>query len=101
MNGAMALDWENTIKSPKRTNTSTIGTSQYFFSWRRNRKNSERTRALLMSIHPLIVAGVPIPGRIRNPSGPGHATTGERVLPHQAPDQTKRHENQNEQQGQQ
>jgi len=52
MNGATALDCENTISSPKSTNTITIGTSQYFFSSRRNWKNSEKTRPLLIQTFP-------------------------------------------------
>src|SRR6266540_2836355 len=48
MNGATALDWENTISSPNRTNTTTIGTSQYFFSCFRNCQNSDKTRPLLI-----------------------------------------------------
>src|SRR5213083_3064251 len=49
MNGATALDCENTISRPNSTNTMTIGTSQYFFSCLRNLKNSPRTRPLLMT----------------------------------------------------
>src|SRR5579864_8425594 len=48
MNGANALDCEKTIRSPNSTNTTTIGTSQYFFSWRRNCQSSDSTRPLLM-----------------------------------------------------
>src|SRR6476646_8083477 len=50
MNGATALDCEKTISSPNSTKTTTIGMSQYFFSWRRNCQNSDRTRPLLMMI---------------------------------------------------
>src|SRR3954452_15955962 len=48
MNGATALDCENTINRPNSTNTMTIGTSQYFFSCFRNCTNSDNTRPLLM-----------------------------------------------------
>ena len=47
---AMALLCEKTISSPNRTKTTTIGSSQYFFSWRRNWTNSDRTRLLAMGI---------------------------------------------------
>ena len=48
MNGAMALDCENTISKPNSTNTTTIGRSQYFFSCRRKAQNYEMTRLLLI-----------------------------------------------------
>src|SRR5262245_35278403 len=48
MNGATALDCEKTISSPNSTNTTTIGTSQYFFSCFRNCTNSPSTRPLLI-----------------------------------------------------
>src|SRR6266516_8140799 len=48
MNGATALDCENTISRPNSTKTTTIGISQYFFSWRRKSQNSANTRLLLI-----------------------------------------------------
>src|SRR5688500_20267356 len=47
--GATALDCENTINRPNSTNTITIGSSQYFFSWRRNWMNSDSTRLFAMT----------------------------------------------------
>src|SRR5438874_6322351 len=49
MNGATALDCEKTINRPNSTNTTTIGTSQYFFSCLRNCQNSDSTRPLLIT----------------------------------------------------
>src|SRR6476660_9671305 len=100
MNGAMALDCEKTISSPNDRNTSTIGTSQYFFSWRRNWKNSERTRLLLIpsSIHAEKVPAIAVAARIRRPAVGGGPPPGERVLAHQPPDETERHENHDEHQ---
>src|SRR5262249_14433710 len=43
MNGATALDCDSTINSPNNTKTMTIGSSQYFFSWRRNVTKSDIT----------------------------------------------------------
>src|SRR5215472_7554816 len=48
MNGATALDCEKMISNPNKTNTTTIGTNQYFFSCLRNDQNSDRTRPLLI-----------------------------------------------------
>src|SRR6185436_9563004 len=89
MNGATALDCENTINRPNRTNTTTIGTSQYFFSARRNSTNSDRTCPLLMvpSKHPIEVAWIAIALRRRNPSGPGAPSPCERILAGEPPDQ--------------
>src|SRR5438034_2885706 len=103
MNGAMALDCENTISRPNSTKTTTIGTSQYFFSWRRNCRNSERTRPLLIttSIHARIVMMVSIPRRIRPPAGPRRAPAGQRVLPRQTPHHGQRYQHDRKQHRQQ
>src|SRR5262245_58398936 len=47
MNGATALDCENTISSPNSTKMMTIGRSQYFFSWRRKLTKSDKTPLLM------------------------------------------------------
>src|SRR5262245_9650520 len=105
MNGATALDCENTIRSPNSTNTSTIGTSQYFFSWRRNCRNSANTRPLLMgtppSVHPFVMPAVAVAWWIRLPSGPGGAAPGQRIRAGDLPDERQRDEHDPEQDGQQ
>src|SRR4051812_26178521 len=112
MNGATALDWENTISRPNSTNTITIGTSQYFFSSRRNWKNSEKTRPLLIQTlldtrvesileHPLVVLRIAITDRIRRPSVPLAASPRQRILAGEPPDQRDRHQDDGEQHGQQ
>src|SRR5712692_732025 len=97
MNGATALDCENTISRPNSTNTSTIGTSQYFFSCRRNCQNSANTRLLLMkvaslSIHSLVVFGVTITCRVWRPTRPLVPPARQRILPDQPPHHRQRHE---------
>src|SRR3954471_8861249 len=71
MNGATALDCENTISSPNSTNTITIGTSQYFFSCLRNWKNSPRTRPLLIC-EPLRCDAALAEGKRERPDGGGN-----------------------------
>src|SRR6267378_2549050 len=102
MNGATALDCENTISRPNSTNTSTIGTSQYFFSCRRNCQNSVNTRLLLMeltrfSVHAVVVFGVAITHRVRRPTEPLVPPARQRILPGQPPQHRKRHEHDREQ----
>src|SRR5215467_5860658 len=122
MNGATALDCENTINRPNSTKTTTIGTSQYFFSCLRNLKNSPSTRLLLIPEprsaglqprlsgrreglhhphlkHPVVMFSIAIAGRVRGPSRPAIAAARERVPPHQPPDEVDRREHDNEQQG--
>src|SRR5262245_14273612 len=105
MKGATALDCENTISRPKRTKTTTIGTSQYFFSCRRNIQNSERTRPLLIqpSIHARVMLSIAIPGRIRRPSrrGRGRPPACERILAEEPPHHPERHEDDDEEQREQ
>src|SRR6188474_2039970 len=98
MNGAMALDCENTISRPNRTNMTTIGTSQYFFSWRRNAQKSDTTRPLLIppSIHALIVPAIAVAVRVRRPSRRGAAAACERILSRQAPEEPDGYEDQHE-----
>src|SRR5438874_3999271 len=100
MNGATALDCEKTISNPNSTNTTTIGTSQYFFSCRRNRQNSESTRPLLIqsSIHPRVVLPIAIAHRIRRPAAVGAAFARERILAEQPPRDAERHEDDDEHQ---
>src|SRR5437588_1429858 len=94
MNGATALDCAKTISSPKSTNTTTIGTSQYFFSCRMNCQSSETTRCLLMtsSKHPRIVVWIAVSCRMRRPAGPPVAPAAERILSRDAPDEADRHQ---------
>src|SRR4051794_8674940 len=103
MNGATALDCEKMIRSPNSTKTTTIGTSQYFFSCLRNCQNSETTRFLLMmtSVHAFVVFVVAISGWIRRPPRPFLATPRQRILPHQTPDERERYENERKQDRQQ
>src|SRR5215213_9336073 len=103
MNGATALDCENTINRPNSTNTTTIGTSQYFFSVRRNSINSDRTCPLLMvpSKHPIEMARIAIARRRRDPSGPGPPPPCEWILAGQPPDQANGRQQYEEQYGQQ
>src|SRR5438067_1868407 len=103
MNGATALDCEKTIRRPKSTNTMTIGTSQYFFSWRRNCQNSATTRPLLMktSKHPRVVLRIAVPLGMRRPSGPAIAAPRERIFAREPPDRVQRHQDDEEQQRQQ
>src|SRR5437762_2487104 len=100
MNGATALDCEKTISNPNSTKTTTIGTSQYFFSCRRNRQNSESTRPLLIqsSIHPRVVLPIAIARRIRRPAAVGAAAARERILAEQPPHDAERHEDDDEHQ---
>src|SRR5882724_12066123 len=103
MNGATALDCENTIRRPNSTKTTTIGTSQYFFSCRRNCQNSVRTRFLLMatSEHAFVMFTIAISSGIRRPSRPRVAAPRQRVLSREAPDQGDGHEPDDEQDRQQ
>src|SRR5262252_4480277 len=103
MNGATALDCENTIRRPNSTKTMTIGTSQYFFSCFRNCPNSEKTRLLLItaSKHAFVVAGITIAGRVRRPARPLVAPPGQWILAGQTPDQGDRNEDDGEEDGQQ
>src|SRR5881394_3204113 len=100
MNGATALDCEKTISRPNSTKTTTIGTSQYFFSCRRNRQNSDSTRALLIqpSIHARVVLPIAIARWIRRPPAVRAAAARERILPQQPPDNAERHEDDDEHQ---
>src|SRR5256885_1454527 len=100
MKGATALDWKKTISNPNSTKTTTIGTSQYFFSCRRNRQNSESTRPLLIrsSIHPRVVLPIAIARRIRRPAAVGAAAARERILAEQPPHDAERHEDDDEHQ---
>src|SRR4030088_2892 len=99
MNGAIALDCENTISKPKSTNTTTIGTSQYFFSWRRNCKNSVSTRPLPMStsVHARVVLLVSVSGGIGAPPAPRGAPAREWILAGEPPDQAERNQHDGEQ----
>src|SRR6266850_2403717 len=92
MNGATALDCEKTISRPNSTNTMTIGTSQYFFSSRRNSTNSDNTRPLLMatSKHAIEMAGVSIAIGIPRPPGPRSAAPFERIASDDPPDDAER-----------
>src|ERR1043165_621966 len=94
MNGATALDCENTIRRPNSTNTTMIGTSQYFFSWRRNAQNSVNTRPLLMvtSVHAFVMLRIAIARRIRRPSWEPVTTAHQRILAAQPPDHRQRNE---------
>src|SRR5438477_12865382 len=98
MNGATALDCEKTIRRPNSTKTTTIGTSQYFFSWRRNCQNSESTRVLLIepSIHARVVLFVAIALWIRRPAGPRRAAARERNFARQPPHDRDRHQHDRE-----
>src|SRR4051812_26625443 len=91
------------INNPNNTNTTTMGTSQYFFSCFRNCQNSERTRFLLMrtSVHPVVVPLVPVSSRIRRPPGPFVTAPRQRILARHLPDYRHRDEHDPEQDCQQ
>src|SRR5436190_12713117 len=100
MNGASALDCENTRSSPNRMNTTTMGANQYFFSCLRNCRRSPKTRALLMrsfassvverdsstSVHSRIVAMIAVTTWIRRPTGGLATPPVERIFSRDAPD---------------
>src|SRR3989442_15206463 len=100
MKGATALDCENTIRSPKRTKTITIGTSQYFFSCRKNCQSSKTTRRLLTmnsSEHPRVMLGIAVAFGVRRPPGPRVAPARKRIPAGDPPNQAERHERDSEQ----
>src|SRR6478609_6312372 len=92
MNGATALDCENTISNPNSTNTMTMGRSQYFFSAIRNCQNSLSTR--LFAITPLVhlreVIGATIPLRVRRPALPSVTFALQRIAANEPPNQGDR-----------
>src|ERR1700682_2995092 len=100
MNGAPAPDCAKTMRNPSSTNTATIGSSQYFFSCRRNCHNSVSTRPLLMrsSVHSDVMPAVQVRGGIRPPSRPPIAAPREGVFPRQPPDDRERHQDHEKQQ---
>src|SRR5436190_12385182 len=102
MNGAMALDCEKTISSPNSTNTTTIGSSQYFFSAIRNCQNSASTRlfAMIPLIHLREVRPIAIANGMRRPAGPAAAALSQWIAPEQAPDHADRHQHQRKRQRQ-
>src|SRR5438270_6038165 len=94
MKGATALDCEKTISSPNSTNTTTIGTSQYFFSCRMNCQSSETTRCLLItsSKHPRVMVWIAVTCGMRQPAVPPVAPAAERILSGDTPDEPDRHQ---------
>src|SRR5258708_1701676 len=103
MNGATALDCANTISKPNATKIITIGTSQNFFSCRRNWKNCDTTLLFFMmtSKHPLKMRAIAIARGIRYPTFELLSTTRQRILAGEAPDERQRHQEHREQQRQQ
>src|SRR5580765_5454340 len=103
MNGATALDCANTISRPKATKMTTIGTSQNFFSCRRNAKNCDITLDFFMmtSKHPLEMRPIAIALGIRRPTLELLATARERILAEHAPHQRQRDQEHGEEQRQQ
>src|SRR3954451_4873722 len=99
MNGAIALDCENTSSSPNSTKTTTIGRSQYFFSCFRNSQKSPSTRPLLMIVpskHPIEMLRVLVTRRVRRPAVPSAAAPRQRILTGQPPEQPDRRQHQEE-----
>ena len=47
MNGARAEPWVKTIRVPRKSSTTTMGSSQYFFLTRKNSQNSAMMDILL------------------------------------------------------
>src|SRR6185369_5080127 len=100
MNGAIALDWANTTRMPISVMTTTIGTSQYFFSTRRNSINSKNTRDLAIgpptdcSEHPLEMGRIAIAFRILRPAAECLPPTVQRVVSAYSPDESQRCEQQ-------
>src|SRR5579872_6961815 len=103
MNGATALDCANTISSPNAMKMITIGTSQNFFSCRRNSKNSEMTRLFFMmtSEHALEMCAIAVAYRIPRPPFEFISTARERIDAEQAPEQRHWNEEQRKQERQQ
>src|ERR1041385_5267278 len=99
MNGATALDCANTISDPKAMKMMTMGTSQNFFSWRRNWKNSDMTRLVFMttSEHAFEMRAIAIPGRIHGPAPERVAPTRQRIVADEAPDRRQRNQHQSKQ----
>src|SRR6476469_8125180 len=105
MNGATALDCENTISRPNNTKTMTIGTSQYFFSCFRNLKNSPSTRPLLIPEprhleHPVVVFSIAIARWIRRPPRPVLTAARQRIPAQEPPDEVDGGQHNQEQQRQ-
>src|SRR5689334_675297 len=92
MNGATALDCENTINRPNRMKTMTIGINQYFFSCFRNCQNSPRTRLLAMatSIHPSEMIGTAESFGRRRPAAPMLALARQGIDTGQPPEEAHR-----------
>src|SRR5436190_7147452 len=103
MNGATALDCANTISRPKATKMITIGTSQNFFSCRRNAKNCDITLDFFMmtSKHPLEMRPIAVALGIRRPPLELLATAREWILAEHPPHQRQRNQEHGEQQRQQ
>src|SRR6266853_1200679 len=111
MNGAMALDCEKTISRPNNTTATTIGTSQYFFSCRRNWKNSPSTRDFAMndlyrfcnalSEHPHEMFAVAETLRVHRPAGIRRTTAAQRIAADEPPEKAKRRQNHKEQEREQ
>src|SRR6476620_4809065 len=91
------------MKRPKSAKTTTIGMSQYFFSFLRNCHSCDNTRALLIrsSEHAREVRAITITVRVRGPAGPARALPHQRVAPGETPHRAHRHENEAEQDRQQ
>src|SRR5579864_2595024 len=98
MNGATALDCAKIIRIPNAMKMTTIGTSQNFFSWRRNWKNSVMTRFLFMmaSEHPLEMRAIAIPSGIGRPTVEPCPAAAERILAGETPDERHRNEHHGE-----
>src|SRR5437899_3110411 len=99
MNGATTLDRANTIRRPNRTNTITIGTSQYLRSCRRNCQSSATTRPLLIasSKHPVVMLRITVACGVRRPPRPLVAASGEGIPSGETPDDADGNERDSEQ----
>src|SRR5881628_3567681 len=99
MNGATALDCANTISRPNATKMITIGTSQNFFSCRRNAKNCDITLLffIMTSEHALEVRAIAISRGIRRPPFEFVPATRERILSDQTPEERQRNQQQRKQ----
>src|SRR5262245_13499142 len=103
MNGATALDCANTISSPKATKMTTIGTSQNFFSCRRNSKNCPMTLDFFMmtSEHAFEMRSIAISCGVQRPALELLPAARERILAEHAPHQRQRDQEHREQHRQQ
>src|SRR5574337_1981457 len=102
MTGATTLVWAKMSRSPKSARISTIGASQNFFCCQRNSPSSRKTRALPTSrlplVHPLVVPGIALPRRVRDPPASARVPAPpQRIPPRQPEDEAERRQDEEKQ----